>query len=184
MDALVLRRRGGRLGRRLAMSAVAAALLVTAPGQLVAMAAGPPPPTPAAAPGVGVCVIVGTATARFSPALGVLPASITETIVGTGTCASNSLVQTISLNITNTGLHSCTLGEGTAAGQLGFSSGFPPTAAVTGQYVGTDPQVMTLIGGSLVAVATLAWSSTAAATCAVSGTVSTPLSGALVYLYA
>lgn len=143
-----------------------------------------PPPEPAIAVGAGVCAIAGSMSEQFSPAVGALPSSVTASVDGTGTCAGVGLVGTITLNITTSALLSCAGGEGSFGGNVFFASGFPPFTSVTGLYVGAPgSEVLYISGPGFSAVATLAWSPTATATCALTGVGSTPLYGSVVYVY-
>ena len=162
--------------------AVAVTIILTASAGTQAHAA--PPLQPTLAVGAGICLVAGTVSEQFSPAVGALPATVAVNINGSGTCVGNSVITTISMNLTGTALLSCAGGLGTVGGSVSFSNGFPPFSSVTAQYIGGPAsEQLDILGTGLTAVADLAWSPTSAATCALSGTVSTPLYGSLVYVY-
>lgn len=148
------------------------------------------PPAHAAPPseiavGAGVCAVTGTVTEQFSPSVGALPSTVQSTLSGSALCAGDPVTNTITINLTTSALLSCAGGEGTLAGSASFSTGFPPFSTMTGLYYGTPgSEVFELTGQNLTLVGALAWSPLATATCPVSRTVSTPLYGSLVYVYA
>jgi hypothetical protein len=132
-----------------------------------------------------VCAIVATMSEQFTPPVRPAPSTVTATIDGSGTCAGVPVTNTISLTLTTNALLSCAGGEGTLAGNISFSAGFPPPVVVTGLYFGAPgSEVFEVTGQGLDVVAALAWSPLATAACPLSGTASTPLYGTLVYVYA
>lgn len=175
--------RAHRRAIRLA-TAVVAALVLTATATSSARAESIPPPQPdiTVAAGAGVCAVAGTMTEQFSPAVGVMPATVTATIIGSGTCVGNGGTNTIYLNVGGPVLLSCAGGFGSVGGQVSSSNGFPAFTPVTGQYIGGPAsEQLDLLGPSFAAIADLSWPTSAAA-CALTGTTSTPVYGTVMYV--
>jgi hypothetical protein len=105
------------------------------------------------------------------------------TIAGTGTCAGNTLVNTVHISLSDYGTLSCEGGEGPLFGLVYWTPSPPGQEQVYIAYFVAGPgtlQIVMLGSPGLEAVANLVWSTPGAlASCPIAGTTNTDLSGTM-----